>query len=208
MRAFLPSFARGRRRRAVPEVVAAPEIKPLEWDGRKKERCKLALYKDANGKPLCEEMFVPNKGNLKTCSPKCGRKLRQIRIRPVSNRYAKRNPAKVAALQRRRYATNPEVRARQAEYQKANRPLYNVAQQRYVDKNRAEVNARRREGRALKKASKPPVMIRCARLGCKNYFPAKGVKKTCSPECSREFELAEKRAWAKKDRAKKKRLKG
>jgi hypothetical protein len=207
---FLPSFSRARRRRRrVPEAVAVttPEIKPPEWEGRKKELCMLALYGDKNGQPLCLEKFFPTTGNQLTCSPKCGRKLRKIRHAPIAARWAKNNPKKVSASSvasmRRRLANSPELRAKVKAYVKANRKrIYNPAQQRYVDKNRDEVNRRKRDNRAVKRMT-----VCVCGCGCKTKFrlrqgPPGPLSNLCSkcridPRCFAATlgEAAAKTAW-------------
>ena len=156
---FLPSFSRARRRRRVPEAVV--EIKPPEWEGRKKEPCVLLTkYNDKNGKPLCqgEGSFFPTTGNEATCSKKCSEILLRIRGNRASANYVQKHPEKArassAASIKKRRANSPELRAKEKEYVKNNRPLYNAAQQRYVDKNRAAVNKRKQDTRAAKRTIK------------------------------------------------------
>jgi hypothetical protein len=132
-RAFIPSFAR-RRRRAPEAVIAAPEIEPLEWTARKKKQCKLVNFKDADGKPLCEEMFYP-KGNQRTCSQKCSDLLAEFTFKATQRRSKKKNRAKITAKQREfRAANRAGVNAKQRDYRR--RSGYNEKQQAYRAKKR------------------------------------------------------------------------
>lgn len=166
-RLFIPSFGRRRKPPAQEAVVAASEIKPLEWTSRKRKQCELVKYKDANGKPLCEAWFYPSRKRRKCCCQEHQDILYDIKNNAAGSRWKKNNRPKVAASQKRR-RQRPEVRAKDRAYVEANRPLYNAAQQRYMQKQ-----------------PKTPRTLTCKYCGEKfDYFKAGRAPLACpKPEC-------------------------
>jgi hypothetical protein len=120
-RAFIPVFGRRKKPPAPEAVVAAPEIKPLEWTARKRKQCELVKYKDANGNPKCEAWFYPSRKRRKCCCQKHQDILYDIKNNAAGSRWKKNNKAKVAASQKRRRANNPALRAKETASQRRRR---------------------------------------------------------------------------------------
>jgi hypothetical protein len=130
-RVFIPSFRR--RRRSVPEVAVAAEIKPLEWTSHKKKQCEYAgcPYGEAPGIP---KWFKPTSGD-RTCSPHCRKALRKI--------------------EDLKYSRTPKARATQLRYRQTNR---DTIRKKYSGPKAAKYQ---RDRYAAKKAAAPPIMNTC-----------------------------------------------